>query len=123
MPLNEEELNEFTELLGEEKRRLLDKAKHTLDNEIELSKDDLADEADLANAIMDQGMSLKLRGRERTLMDKIDKALSRIDNGSFGICAVCGDDIEVKRLKARPVTTMCFSCKEEQELKERHYRS
>lgn len=123
MPLSKEQLEEFHELLTNEKERLLEKAMHTLKNEIELSKDDLADEADLASALTDQSLSLRLRGRERTLIDKIDLALRRIDNGEFGTCIVCEDDIDVPRLKARPVTTMCIACKEEQERRERQFLS
>lgn len=121
MPLTENQLDEFRSLLEEEKSKLLEKAMHTLKNEIELSKDDMADEADLASALTDQSLSLRLRGRERTLIEKIDLALKRIDAGEFGTCVVCEDDIELKRLKARPVTTMCIACKEEQERRERQY--
>lgn len=123
MPLNETQLEEFKDLLLQDKERLLEKAMHTLKNEIELSKDDMADEADLASALTDQSLSLRLRGRERTLIEKIDLALRRIENGEFGTCIVCEDDIEVDRLRARPVTTMCIACKEEQERRERQYLS
>lgn len=114
-------LEEFRQLLNEEKRRLLKKAAHTIKNEIELSKDDMADEADLASALTDQNLSLRLRGRERSLIDKIDLAIVRIEQGEFGECVVCGDDIEINRLRARPVTTMCIACKEDQERRERLY--
>lgn len=114
-------LEEFRQLLNEEKRRLLKKAAHTIKNEIELSKDDMADEADLASALTDQNLSLRLRGRERSLIDKIDLAIDRIEQGEFGECVVCGDDIELNRLRARPVTTMCIACKEDQERRERLY--
>lgn len=123
MPLNEEQLEEFRGLLASDKERLLEKAMHTLKNEIELSKDDMADEADLASALTDQSLSLRLRGRERTLIEKIDLAIKRIEAGEFGICIVCEDDIEIDRLRARPVTTMCIACKEEQERRERQFLS
>jgi DnaK suppressor protein len=123
MPLKEKQLDEFRSLLEDEKSKLLEKAMHTLKNEIELSKDDMSDEADLASALTDQSLSLRLRGRERTLIDKIDHALKRIDSGEFGTCVVCEDDIDKKRLLARPVTTMCIACKEEQERRERQYHS
>lgn len=119
--MKDEHLEEFRALLTEEKRRLLEKAAHTIENEIELSKDDMADDVDLASALADQNLSLRLRGRERSLMDKIDLALERIDNEEFGECVVCGEDIALKRLRARPVTTMCIGCKEEQERREQMY--
>ena len=117
------DFEEFRQLLTDEKKRLLQKAAHTIENEIELSKDDMADEADLASALTDQNLSLRLRGRERALMEKIDLALERIEDGEFGECVVCGEDITEKRLRARPVTTMCIACKEEQERRERLYSS
>ena len=116
-----EHLEEFRQLLIDDKKKLLEKAAHTIENEIELSKDDMADEVDLASALADQNLSLRLRGRERSLMDKIDLALERIEDGEFGECVVCGEDIALKRLRARPVTTMCIACKEEQERRERLY--
>lgn len=119
--MNAESLEEFRALLTSERRGLLRKAMHTLKNEIELPKEEMADEADLASALTDQSLSLRLRGRERTLIDKIDLALQRIDAGEFGECVNCGEDISYKRLKARPVTTMCIACKEDQERRERHF--
>lgn len=116
-----EDFEEFRELLTAEKKRLIRKAAHTIENEIELSKDDMADEADLASALTDQNLSLRLRGRERALIEKIDLALARINDGEFGECVVCGEEITLKRLRARPVTTMCIGCKEDQERRERLY--
>ncbi len=119
--MDTEHLEEFRTLLTEEKKKLLEKAAHTMENEIELSKDDMADDVDLASALTDQNLTLRLRGRERALMKKIDLALERIEEEEFGECVVCGDDITLKRLRARPVTTMCISCKEEQERREQLY--
>ena len=119
--MDQKHLDEFRGELEAERQRLLKKAMHTLQNEIELSKEDMADEADLASAMTDQNLSLRLRGRERFLIDKIDLALQRIDDGEFGECAMGGEEISHKRLKARPVTTMCIACKEEQERRERHF--
>ncbi len=65
---------------------------------------------------------LRLRGRERKLLKKIEEAIERIDQGVFGICDKCGLEINIKRLEARPVTTMCIECKilqeEEEKLRE-----
>ena len=116
-----DKLEEFREMLTAEKKELLRKAMHTLKNEIDLKKEDMADEADLASVLTDQSLSLRLRGRERSLIDKIDLALKRIDSGEFGECMTCGEEIAYKRLKARPVTTMCIACKEDEERRERHY--
>ena len=66
----------------------------------------------------DRNFTLRIRDRERKLIGKIREALERIDEGTFGTCDDCGEDISVKRLKARPVTTQCIDCKTEEEARE-----
>ena len=66
-------------------------------------------------------MVFRLRDREKFLLKKIDDALARIENATFGICEICEEEISIKRLEARPVTTMCIRCKEEQEKQEKSY--
>jgi len=83
-----------------------------------LSPDDRYDEIDQAAVDIDQSMRWRLRNREAFYIKKIDEALKRIEDGSFGECEACGEDIEIKRLEARPTATLCVSCKEEQERKE-----
>jgi DnaK suppressor protein len=63
--------------------------------------------------------TLRIRDRERKLLGKIEAALQRIEDGTFGICEITGEPIERKRLEARPVTTLSLKAKEEQELEER----
>jgi DnaK suppressor protein len=58
---------------------------------------------------------LRIRDRENKLIKKIKKALDRIETGTFGACETCGEDITIKRLKARPVTTQCIDCKTKEE--------
>ena len=74
-----------------------------------------ADPADRATAESDRSFTLRIRDRERRLIHKIQEAIRRIDDGLYGICEECGEDIGVARLKARPVTTLCVSCKARQE--------
>ena len=74
---------------------------------------------DQASAEIDRNFMLKLKGRERKLLKKIDEAIEKIDNGTYGICDVCGEEINLKRLEARPVTNMCIECKTEQEEEEK----
>jgi DnaK suppressor protein len=62
---------------------------------------------------------LRLRGREQRLLKKIEQALERVETGIFGICEDCGNEINIHRLEARPVTTMCIDCKTLQEEEER----
>src|SRR5262245_5998399 len=80
------------------------------------------DPNDRATMESDRNLTLRIRDRERKLRGKIEEALGRIVDGSFGICESCGEEIGVKRLEARPVTTLCVKCKSSQEDKEiRHH--
>ncbi|HEY3197185.1 MAG TPA: TraR/DksA C4-type zinc finger protein [Nitrospirales bacterium] len=73
------------------------------------------DTTDQAQAEMDRNFLLRLKEREQKLIKKIDQAVQRIDNGTFGICRGCGNEIPLPRLKARPVTDLCIECKTKQE--------
>jgi DnaK suppressor protein len=108
-------------MLEDSKTALLDSAKKTLAEESSFDTDDLPDEIDQASSEYAQSMAFRLRDREKFLLQKIEKALLRIEEGTFGICERCEEDISPKRLEARPVTTLCIRCKEEQEKKERSY--
>ncbi|MHB8880839.1 MAG: TraR/DksA family transcriptional regulator [Thermodesulfovibrionales bacterium] len=77
------------------------------------------DLGDQATAETDRNFMLRLRGREQRLLKKIDEAVERIEAGTFGICDDCGCEIGIKRLEARPVTTMCVECKTIQEEEEK----
>jgi DnaK suppressor protein len=77
------------------------------------------DLGDQASAETDRSFMLRLRGREQRLLKKIEDAIDRIDNGVFGICDKCGEEIDIRRLEARPVTTMCIECKIQQEEEEK----
>lgn len=76
------------------------------------------DVSDQASAEIDQNFSMRIRDRERKLLKKIDEALERMNAATYGICERCGGDIPYKRLKARPVTTLCINCKTLQEKEE-----
>ena len=119
--MDEARLEHFKSLLVSERQKILANAAETMRTEMELSADDMPDESDLASAVYEQNMALRLRGRETRLLNKISTALRRINEGEFGDCEVCGDEIASKRLEARPVTTMCIACKEEQERRERSF--
>jgi DnaK suppressor protein len=99
--------------------------RETLLSEAELALNELPgqtifpDLGDQASAETDRNFMLRLRGREQRLLKKIDQALERVDAGTFGICEDCGNEINLQRLEARPVTTMCIDCKTLQEEEER----
>lgn len=82
----------------------------------------LPDVSDQASAEIDISFMFRLREREKNLLKKINTALEIIDNGTFGICEACGQEIDIKRIEARPITTMCITCKTEQEEEEKHNR-
>ncbi len=76
------------------------------------------DVSDQASAEVDQNFSMRIRDRERKLLKKIDEALERMNSATYGICERCEGEIPYKRLKARPVTTLCIECKTLQEQEE-----
>jgi DnaK suppressor protein len=121
IPLNSKDTKRFRKMLEESKKALLMNARKTLMEESNFDTDDLPDEIDLASSEYTQSMIFRLRDREKFLLKKIERALQRMDAGTFGICERCEDEISAKRLEARPVTTLCIRCKEEQEKKEKSY--
>ncbi|HLT31401.1 MAG TPA: TraR/DksA C4-type zinc finger protein [Myxococcaceae bacterium] len=119
--MNQKDLKRFKKMLEDSKASLLESAKRTLMEESNFDTDDLPDEIDLASSEYAQSMVFRLRDREKFLLMKIDRALKRVDDGTFGVCERCEEDISIKRLEARPVTTLCIRCKEEQEKREKSY--
>jgi DnaK suppressor protein len=115
------QLKKFKDLLESKQREILKRAQQTLDEDMTLDADDLPDEMDLASSEYLQSFTFRLRGREKVFLEKIQKALERIEDGSFGVCEDCGEEISVKRLEARPETTLCIRCKEDQERVERDF--
>jgi DnaK suppressor protein len=119
--LNQKDLKRFKKILEENKRVVLNSAKKTLSEELVYDTDDLPDEIDQASSEYNQSLAARLRDREKFLLKKIEDALARIETNTYGICEICEEDISIKRLEARPVTTMCIRCKEEQEKQEKSY--
>lgn len=115
------EAEKFKKILLLKRERLLANAQQTLETDMTLDAADLPDEMDLASSEYLQSFQFRLRGRERTFLSKIDQALAKIDEGSFGICEDCGEPIQPKRLEARPETNLCIKCKEEQEREEQQF--
>ena len=119
--VNQRDIKRFKKRLLDEKRQLIVKAQKTLSEEMRMDVDDLPDEMDLASSEYAQSLTFRLRGREKTYMSKIDKALKKIEEGEFGVCEECGEEIAIKRLDVRPVTTLCIRCKEQQERREKAF--
>jgi DnaK suppressor protein len=119
--VNKVQLKKFKTLLTEKRDEIIKKAKQTLEEDMALDANDLPDEMDLASSEYLQSFTFRLRGREKVFLDKIEKALAKIEDGSFGTCEECGEEISVKRLEARPETTLCIRCKEDQERLEKDF--
>jgi DnaK suppressor protein len=119
--VNKKDLKRFKELLTKRREEIVKAAEVVKEQGIGVSADDLADEVDLASSESEQSMSLRLRDRERVLLKKIEKMLVKIEEGDFGMCESCGEEIGIKRLEARPVTDLCIRCKEEQEKMEKSF--
>jgi DnaK suppressor protein len=113
--LKRKDLKRFGDVLLAKKKEILRNAQRTLNQEMTLDSDDLADEMDLASSEYLQSFTFRLRGREKVFLEKIDHALEKIRNGSFGVCEQCDDPISIRRLEARLETTLCIRCKEDQE--------
>jgi DnaK suppressor protein len=115
------QLKKFKALLESKRDEIVKRAKQTLNDDMALDTNDLPDEMDLASSEYLQSFTFRLRGREKSFLDKIEKALLKIEDGSFGNCEECEEEIQVKRLEARPETTLCIRCKEDQERAEKDF--
>ena len=117
--MNAEQLAFFRERLLETQRELLEKANRTSEHlrEYELEPDP----TDQATIEEEYALELRARDRERKLLKKIDEALRRIDDGSYGYCEETGEIIGIPRLLARPTATLCIEAQTRRELKQKLY--
>jgi DnaK suppressor protein len=120
--MRKRELDLFRKLLTRRLEELLMEAERTKD-QVKETEEPSPDPMDQASNGFDRDFLLRLRDRERKLMIKIKEALERIENGTFGICEECGEKISEKRLRARPMATLCIDCKHEQEASEKKVKS
>ena len=119
--MSDEQLEHFRDILNAWKRELMfevDRTVHHMQDEAA----NFPDPNDRATQESEFGLELRTRDRERKLLRKIDSALSRIDDGSYGFCEETGEEIGLKRLEARPVATLCLEAQERRELAERQFR-
>lgn len=115
--MDAKDLEYFREVISGTLNDILQNSQATIEDMTE-SVEVYADPADRATAESDRAFTLRLRDRERKLIKKIQQAMQRIEDGEFGICQECGEEIGVARLKARPMTTLCIACKSKQEADE-----
>lgn len=118
--LNQRLIKAFEKQLLDWRQELMDGAERTV-NGMTDTKENFPDPTDRASLESDRNATLRIRDRERKLISKINDALERLGQGTYGLCEECGEEISVERLKARPVTTLCIQCKEDQEAEERRH--
>jgi len=117
--MRQRDLKLFRRLLEDRKREILSEADRAVGRLNTKPADGFPDPSDRASLESDRAFLLRMKDRERKLLSKIGEAFARIDDGTYGECEECGGQIGLERLKARPVTTLCISCKSAQEERER----
>lgn len=119
--MNERQVAYFRQKLHNWKEDILKESKETLSH-LQDENHVLPDIADRASSETDRSLELRTRDRQRKLISKIDAALKRIDDGSYGYCEETGDPISLRRLDARPIATLSIEAQERHERRERVYR-
>jgi DnaK suppressor protein len=113
-PMNRDTLIRFKALFEEQKKNLV-YSTNVIDENFHIQPDDLLDDVDMTSTELETSMRMRLRNREALFAKKIDEALARIADGTFGSCEECQEEIEARRLEARPTATKCVACKEVEE--------
>ena len=119
--MNERQRDYFRQKLLAWKEDILREAKETLQH-LQDENQNHPDFADRASSETDRAIELRARDRQRKLISKIDDALTRIDDGTYGFCEETGEPISIKRLEARPIATLSIEAQERHERRERVYR-
>ena len=119
--MNENQVEYFRDKLLDWKKSILTESKDTIKGMKEETRN-IPDVADRASEETDRALELRTRDRQRKLISKIDSALRRIDDGSYGYCDETGEPISLKRLDARPIATFSVEAQERHERRERDHR-
>jgi DnaK suppressor protein len=119
--MNERQKDYFRQKLAIWREDILKEAKDTLQH-LQDENVNHPDLADRASSETDRAIELRARDRQRKLINKIDAALHRIDDGTYGYCEETGEPIGIKRLEARPIATLSVEAQERHERRERIYR-
>lgn len=119
--MNERQLEYFRKKLTSWKEDILRESRETVGH-LQTETENHADIADRASSETDRSLELRTRDRQRKLISKIDEALRRIDDGSYGYCEETGEPIGVGRLDARPIATLSLEAQERHERRERVHR-
>ncbi len=119
--MSERQKEYFCDKLLRWKEEILRESRETLQH-LQTENENHPDVADRASNETDRSIELRARDRQRKLIAKIDAALARIEDGSYGFCEETGEPISLKRLEARPIATLSIDAQERHERKERVYR-
>jgi DnaK suppressor protein len=119
--MNDRQKDYFRAKLLRWKEEILRESKETLEN-LQKENENHPDFADRASNETDRSIELRARDRQRKLIAKIDAALARIDDSTYGYCEETGEPISLKRLEARPIATLSIDAQERHERKEKVYR-
>ncbi len=117
--MDRERLEHFRALLIGKFEELLYGAERAVSGMSGARDENFPDPTDRASLETDRNFLLRVKDRERKLITKVQEAIKRIDDGAYGICELCGEEISEKRLEARPMTTCCIECKKEEEEQEK----
>jgi DnaK suppressor protein len=113
--LNKKKMADYKKILQQRLAELLSEADRAVKDISESEADTSSDPTDQAVQELDRSRLLRFKDRERKLIRKIEKAIVRIDEGTYGACEACSQQISEPRLKARPMTTLCIDCATELE--------
>ena len=119
--MSAEQLDHFEQILASWKHELMNHVDETV-HHMQDEAANFPDPNDRATQESEFGLELRTRDRERKLLRKINSALMRIEEGTYGYCEETGEEIGLKRLEARPVATLCLEAQERREMAERQFR-
>jgi len=109
--LDKKTIQRFKKLLLKEREQIVGELRQTFESSQEMGQDGIQDIGDEAANIYNKQLLLSLNENERMMLQEVDEALDRIENGTYGICEECGGPIGLKRLEVKPVAKYCVPCK------------
>ncbi len=116
--MDKKKLEHFKAILLKERQRILNGSIINNSEDLHVSEEDLSDETDLASSLISQQISCSIRDREFVKLRRIDMALERVQDGTYGHCEDCDEEIGLKRLENQPWTELCIVHAEEREREE-----
>jgi len=116
--VDKKKLDHFKELLLKQRQQIMNVGLLNKSDDLHVATDDLSDETDLASSLIQQQLSCTIRDREFAKLRRIDMALEKIAEGSYGHCDECDEEISLKRLENQPWAELCITHAEEKEREE-----